>query len=102
MKFMRRETGEYAFHCPGCNARHSIWPRPLTNPENGASWEFNGDVDRPTVSPSLLDVRQFTDPDRRGQVCHSFITDGQIRFLSDCTHTLAGQTVEIPDWRLKP
>jgi len=27
--------------------------------------------------------------------CHSFITDGQIKFLGDCTHELAGQTVAL-------
>ena len=31
------------------------------------------------------------------EICHSFITDGKIQFLSDCTHDLAGKTVELPD-----
>jgi hypothetical protein len=31
-------------------------------------------------------------------VCHSFVTDGRIQFLNDCTHPLAGQTVDIPEW----
>jgi hypothetical protein len=34
-------------------------------------------------------------------VCHSYVTDGKIRFLDDCTHELAGKTVEledVPDW----
>jgi hypothetical protein len=31
------------------------------------------------------------------RVCHSFVTDGRIQFLSDCTHELAGQTVDLPD-----
>lgn len=30
-------------------------------------------------------------------VCHSFVTDGKIRFLSDCTHDLADQTVPMED-----
>lgn len=33
--------------------------------------------------------------------CHSFIRDGQWQFLSDCAHSLAGQTVPmvpVPDW----
>lgn len=25
-------------------------------------------------------------------------TDGRIQFLNDCTHALAGQTVDLPDW----
>lgn len=33
--------------------------------------------------------------------CHSFVRDGKIEFLSDSTHKLAGQTVDLPplpDW----
>ena len=30
-------------------------------------------------------------------ICHSFVTDGKIQFLSDCTHGLAGQTVELSE-----
>ena len=28
---------------------------------------------------------------------HSYVTDGRIQYLSDCTHPLAGQTVDLPD-----
>jgi hypothetical protein len=31
------------------------------------------------------------------QRCHSFLVDGQIQFLGDCTHALAGQTVPLPE-----
>jgi len=31
-------------------------------------------------------------------ICHSFVTDGQIQFLGDCTHKLAGRTVPLPAW----
>jgi hypothetical protein len=31
-------------------------------------------------------------------VCHSFIQEGSIIFLDDCTHTLRGQTVPLPEW----
>lgn len=29
--------------------------------------------------------------------CHSFVENGMIRYLDDCTHSLVGQTVELPD-----
>ncbi len=29
---------------------------------------------------------------------HSFIKDGMIEFLGDCTHKLAGQTVDLPEF----
>lgn len=31
-------------------------------------------------------------------VCHSFVTDGKIRFLNDCTHDKAGQILDLPEW----
>ena len=33
--------------------------------------------------------------------CHTFVTDGRIQFLGDCTHALAGQTVDLPDWPVR-
>lgn len=56
-------------------------------------WSFNGDVNNPTFSPSLLVFKDL--PEQR---CHSFVTDGKIQFLSDCFHDLAGQTVELPEY----
>jgi hypothetical protein len=36
--------------------------------------------------------------DSKPSICHSFVTDGRIQFLNDCTHSLAGQTVDLPDF----
>ncbi len=80
----------WVFHCPGCDYGHSVRTK---GPE--PCWQWNGDPTKPTVTPSLL-VEQ-SNVDRR---CHSFIRDGQILFLSDCHHKLAGQTVDIPDFEL--
>jgi Family of unknown function (DUF6527) len=77
----------YAFHCPGCE--HAHWVRSRGNEPR---WNVSGvEEDRPTVSPSIL---TWNDQSR----CHSFVRDGKIEFLSDCTHALAGQTVELPDF----
>lgn len=62
---------------------------------SGPRWGWNGDVDRPTFTPSIL-VRYVTGAKARHVTCHSFVTDGLIQFLGDCTHSLAGQTVELP------
>lgn len=72
----------YLFDCPGCKLSHSF---------EVPYWSWNGSFDKPTFEPSLL-VNGF-DPATR---CHSFVRDGQIEFLSDCHHELAGQTVELP------
>lgn len=89
---MGQQEGErwIAFHCPGCKYAHSI---PVSGPR---AWNWNGSLELPTVRPSLLVNRSSTNP--AVPVCHSWITDGKIQFLSDCTHSLAGQTVELPEW----
>ena len=76
----------YLFWCPGCDTAHG--------PND--TWQFNGDVDKPTLSPSVLVNQGRRNPG--SHVCHSFVRDGQIQFLSDCTHDMAGQTIELPDW----
>jgi hypothetical protein len=89
--YVLRDT--YFFYCPGCREVHSL----------NHSWKFNGDIIRPTFTPSILVWRDAI-PDaierfkeyRKPYHCHSFITDGRIQFLSDCTHDLAGQTIDLP------
>lgn len=90
-KFRTEGDGEYVFHCPGCKGGHVIREKGTTRP--GASWTFNGSLEKPTFSPSYLTgTDNFTV--RR---CHSYIEDGMIRFLSDCWHELRGKTVPMVD-----
>jgi Family of unknown function (DUF6527) len=85
----------YYFDCPGCKAGHHVAVRPNTL-TNGASWEFNGDLINPTFSPSVLSRYEFTpESGKQTIICHSFVKNGQIEFLSDCTHELAGQTIPM-------
>ena len=97
---------DFMFWCPGCSEAHAIWTRKRNH--LGAIWSFNNDLLKPTFNPSLLirSKRPVTGeeyqrimarenlniPDR---VCHSYIRDGRIQFLADCTHALAGQTVPM-------
>jgi hypothetical protein len=74
---------KYLFWCRGCGCHHSYDVR---NDGNRPSWTFNGDLERPTFAPSLFY------PDR---VCHLFLVNGEIQYLGDCTHHLAGQTVPL-------
>lgn len=109
------------FHCPGCRHVHG----PSVGEGPGPRWEWNGDYEKPVFSPSLLvqwrmysaEARAESDafqaahgrlptddevaPRWDNKVCHSFIgcngaAPGQIIFLGDCTHALAGQVAEIP------
>lgn len=90
-KVKEEMPGYYEFFCPGCKIEHPI----NTNPEFGCVWQFNKDLDKPTALPSLLWNVGGANPSI--PICHSFIREGRIQFLSDCTHDLAGQTVEIPE-----
>jgi len=85
--------GLYLVECPGCKMLHQI---PTKHSHPGANWNFNGDMEKPTFSPSLL-VRSAWGDEREKRVCHSFIRDGMWQFLNDCTHDLAGQTVPMID-----
>ena len=90
----RKEEGWYhfEFECPGCKYKHGFYVERLGH--TGPMWQFNGDIERPTVSPSIL---MRTSQSGVPHICHSFIQDGYIQFLSDCTHELAGHTVELPE-----
>ena len=109
-------NGEYSFKCPGCGDHHVI--PTITKLDNGAIWSFNGNVNAPTFSPSLLVRSGHYAPYKKESdacwctydqehpeepsgfscyICHSFVTDGKIQFLGDCTHHLKGQTVELPE-----
>jgi Family of unknown function (DUF6527) len=98
MKVRTTKTGNKIFKCPGCNGCHSL---PVTGDKH-PRWDFNGDHERPTFKPSILATAKFSDEDGGHEICHSFVTDGQIHFLGDCTHMLKGQTVAIPDWPHEP
>ena len=84
--------------CPACEASnagmgHIFWLRM----GNGApGWEFDGNVERPTFSPSMR-ARCDLGEEHREHVCHSFVRDGKIEYLGDCTHAMAGQTIELPE-----
>lgn len=63
--------------------------------EGPRAWSFNGDTERPTLRPSIL----FRGDERGngGHRCHSFVTDGRIQFLADCTHAMRGRVDDLPE-----
>lgn len=115
-KLRTLEGGGISFFCPGCGYHHAYY----IGEGPGPRWQFNGDAQRPTFTPSLL-IRSghHAGNHKEGDncwctynkehpsepapfacgVCHLFLTDGQLQFLSDCTHALAGQTVPLPEHR---
>ena len=72
------------FWCPGCDDLHAV----------DETWQVTGPYGRLTIAPSVLVQYGNHDGAKR---CHSFVRNGRIEFLSDCTHELAGQTAELPE-----
>lgn len=88
------------FFCPGCNRLHEV----------NDSWYFNGDTALPTLHPSVLvqGTEDLTEDEYQQVIagievkprplrCHSFVKDGCIQFLRDCTHRYAGKTIQLPE-----
>ena len=68
----------YVFFCEGCKSVHQV----------NNSW--NVDIVNITITPSVLvtapnDIRR----------CHSFITEGKIKYLSDSTHKYKNETLDL-------
>lgn len=103
-----------SFYCPGCKDTHSI---NVGTDGILPAWGFNGSAEAPTFTPSVLvrgghhlpghtgrcwcihnAERPHVAPVFKCEQCHSFVTDGRIQFLDDCSHALAGQTVDLPDY----
>jgi len=76
--------------------------------ERSPIWSWNGDTEKPTLKPSILTngKRQMTDEEYQRAMkgekielddmrCHTWINDGKVQFLNDCTHEFAGQTLDL-------
>lgn len=101
--------GYAEFRCPGCGQPHVL---PIGENAEHPKWNFSGDAASPTLAPSILARGVLCVFDADGEwtgewqrdalgqaipyVCHSFVVAGKIQFLGDCTHSMAGQTVDLP------
>lgn len=114
-KFLRSQAnGGLLYWCQGCNESHAI----QVGEGSGPRWGYNGNPDKPTFTPSVLVTTghyvswhkpedscwctyRGANPEEKDapscQRCHTFITDGKVQFLSDCSHALAGQTLDLPE-----
>lgn len=88
------EGARLMFQCPGCECCHFVYVKPVGQKP---CWGWNGSMERPTFEPSIL-VRGGNIGGLYDGVCHSYVRDGNIQFLGDCTHKLAGQTVPLQPW----
>lgn len=115
-----------SFWCPGCNGPHRIqhgagagprwgWngdsERPVFTPSVLVTWTEPANIGNPeAMKQDLAEAQCRRDAGEQNvrvpqadKVCHSFVgcngaQPGQIIFLGDSTHAMAGQTVELADW----
>lgn len=83
----------WMFWCPACENCHAYYVE-QPNGSNKAQWQFNGNIEKPTFTPSLLAYRTLSNGQRE-TICHLFVTDGLIQYQGDCPHKLAGQTIPM-------
>jgi hypothetical protein len=93
------------FVCPGCKSRKEgdtgLHGLPVNAAVKRPSWAFDGNLEKPTLSPSILSRTEWAGVPF---VCHSFLRNGVFEFLGDCTHALKSQNVpmeSLPDWFMK-
>lgn len=115
----------YSFWCAGCNDRHMVCTEAKPG-YSGPVWSFNGDLDRPVFGPSVLvtsghycrgyqtghgcyctanaeEIAAGREPfPYKCGICHTFVgcngaQPGQIIYLGDCTHELAGRVIDLPE-----
>ena len=85
--------GSIGHWCAGCQEVHAIAcdePR-----HNGARWKFSGAFDKPTVEPSVHIKVGPAPSSGKTYVCHYFLRDGMLQYLTDSTHGLGGQTLPL-------
>ena len=101
-----KDDGLLHFFCPACDEPHQIRIQPH------GPWVFNGDLEKPTIRESVLVRSGIYVPDngynaeeieerRETSVqCHSYITDGFIKYCNDCIHpgkNFRDQNIELPN-----
>lgn len=122
MKSMLRNVDDHGtkynalmFVCPGCQKEKSgpagslgsshssgLHMLPVNSEDHSPSWNWDGNLEAPTVSPSIL--TRWGNDSIGIHVCHSFLRNGVFEYLSDCTHSYASQQVplpDLPDWVIR-
>lgn len=96
------------FWCPGCDDDHQVV---IGGP--GVKWWWNGSFSSPTFMDSVKVEHLAIEKDAEGRwtgnwvlkdgepinvICHSYVRDGMIEFLGDCTHAMAGLSAPLELW----
>ncbi len=82
------------YWCPACDSMHGIC---IEGPE--PRWSWNGSLDAPTLTPSVLSYLPRPDGSRE-TLCHHFLTDGRVVVCGDSPkHPNESLPLPpLPDW----
>ena len=76
------------YYCPGCKELHGVPAK---------RWNWNGDLELPTLHPSVRHYHVQPDTNQQITHCHYHVKGGVIEFCDDCPHELKGQKVELQE-----
>lgn len=99
IKIIHEENGLITaiFNCPACNDIHAFKyysdPFKYTNTDKDP-WKFNYNFDRPIIRPSISVDAGNSNINYK---CHSYVEEGFIKYLDDCSHAMKGLSIELPD-----
>lgn len=89
--------GSLYYRCPGCKGEHSI--PVLVGKKEANHWEWNGDLIKPVVSPSVKHTYPESfykqNPKARRYCCHYFIREGVIEYCGDSSHDQSGMKLPM-------
>ena len=89
-------NGELLYGCPACLPDPFVRGIHRIPVEGDRKWQFNGDRNAPTLSPSVKSGHDGPGGDDPWvHVCHHFLRGGRIEYCGDCTHGMGGQTAEM-------
>jgi hypothetical protein len=84
MKAVLAHKDVLVFFCVGCHCKHNVSiPR----------WTWNGDTEKPTITPSLVWNCDPGNPRR----CHVVVENGVLKYCNDCWHDLHDEQVPMVD-----
>lgn len=95
MILVRESKYNWYIGCVACK-----WHQIPKRREPGSTWNYNGNPECPTFTPSVNECINPTEsPHHNPRVpmrrCHYIITNGMIAYCGDCTHEYAGKTVPM-------
>lgn len=76
------------YWCSGCEHIHIV----NVVPDEKPAWGWNGDVNKPTLTPSIRTFWPKNEEQSEATRCHHFLRDGVIEFLDDsAAHQVRGK-----------